>query len=244
VEIPQAKDRPISSKARIGSYQVAEAHDVVWVCLAEEPKLPIPDFPELSEGKLHAIPVQVSTGWNTSVVRMILSALDDYHFPWLHEGILGDRSRPEAPKREVGRNGRTLISSFNQIQPTNLTNYQGDGPGTGTTVVNYSMQVDMPSVLRLIKKNENGGTYLVWFAACPREINATTVFWRVLRDYDLGAEEDAKVIEMETLIQSQDIDHVCRQKPWTSPPLPVKGVDEALLAYLQWLKDLGIPTNA
>lgn len=243
LHIPQLKSGRIPANAKVATYHIAEQHDVIWICLADEPRFDIPAFPELTAEDMYAIPVQYSHPWECSVIRMILSALDDYHFPWLHQGILGDRSRPDAPEREIVQTDRQLITTFQQTQPANVTNNAERDYVKTEAVVHYTMIVDMPNVLRLTKRNEQGGAYTVWFAPMAQHYNSTPIFWRVVRNYDLGEDRDQAVIEMEQLIQSQDRRHVGKQRPWTSQPLPIKGVDDALHAYLRWLTALGIPAN-
>jgi hypothetical protein len=111
-----------------------------------------------------------------------------------------------------------------------------------TATVNYIMQVDMPNVISLVKANPRG-VYVIWFAVCPRSHQHTDVFWTVARSYDLGPESDARVLEMEYMIQSQDRPIVASQRPWASAPLPIREVDDALVEYLRWLKELGCPNT-
>jgi hypothetical protein len=100
----------------------------------------------------------------------------------------------------------------------------------------------MPNVISLVKSNPRG-VYVVWFATCPRSFRHTDVFWTVARSYDLGPGSDARVLDMESLIQSQDQPIVASQRPWASNPLPIRDVDNALVEYLHWLKELGCPNS-
>ena len=55
-----------------------------------EPALPIPDFPEFADGSYRSIKIP-SYDWSCSAARRVENFVDFSHFPWVHEGILGDR---------------------------------------------------------------------------------------------------------------------------------------------------------
>ncbi|MEL6297333.1 MAG: aromatic ring-hydroxylating dioxygenase subunit alpha [Pseudomonadota bacterium] len=246
VDIPQLPpERQIPPAARIDSYLVDVRFGLIWVCLSKEPKSPLPDFPECQAEGMHATPMQYSQPWPASVFRMVQSALDDYHFPWLHEGILGNRNQPMPPTRNITTSDHRVISKFTTEQPANVTNAQEQNSPDNAlekSTVDYEMVVDLPNIIRLIKRNE-GGTYVVCFFPTPIAFNETGIFWQVVRSYGLGSEEEKRIVELETLIQNQDKDHVGRQKMWTMRPFPIAGADDAIMAYLKGLSDLDLPSN-
>ena len=239
VEIPQLEDgQKIPKAANLDTYKTKIGHDLIWVCLDGEPENDLPVFPECDGADMALTPMQYSEPWNGSMVRMMLSVLDDYHFPWLHEGVLGTRDKPMPPKRQITWDGNTLTSAFQAFQPSNVTNAV-DGNRDGSNV-DYQMIVDMPNIIRLVKKNEDGGLYVVQFFPVPLSFDKTALFWRVARNYDVGLEGDKKIVDMEKFIQSQDRGHVGMQKPWLMPPTPIKSADDALVSYLSGLKKYGI----
>lgn len=240
VEIPQLdEERRIPGDARVKTYPVQVKHGVVWVKLEESEAADVPEIPAAKEESLHVLPMQV-TKWECSAIRMVLSALDDYHFAFLHEGVLGNRSRPQAPSRTINRYNTSLVSEFSVVQPANITNSPA-GYAKAEASVDYTMKVDIPNVISLIKRNPLG-TYVVWFATSPRSIRHTDVFWTVARSYDLEPDSDERVIKQESMIQGQDQPIVASQRPWVQTALPIRDVDDALVAYLKWLNELGCPT--
>ena len=239
VEIPQLEEgQEIPKAAHLKTYRSEISHDIVWVCLNGDPVNGIPTFPETLEDGMVTTPIQYSDPWNGSLVRMVMSVLDDYHFPWLHEGVLGTRDKPMPPKRTITWTGNELKSEFDAFQPSNVTNAI-DGEREGSNV-HYQMIVNMPNIIRLVKENEDGGKYVVQFFPQPISYEKTALFWKVSRNYDTSPEGEAKIIEMESFIQSQDRGHVGLQKPWLMPPTPIKGADDALVSYLSGLKKFGI----
>lgn len=239
VEIPQINDVcSIPKAAVVKKYQTKEQSGVLWVCLDENPKFTVPDLPEERQDGMRAIPVQINNGWCTSAVRMIMSALDDYHFPWLHKGVLGDREKPLAPERTYEVTATQLITRFKTEQPANVTNTTNASSATAN--VHYTMRVDTPNVMTLIKESPDGGKYAVWFAAKAETFDRTPVFWKVVRNYEA---DDNKVIQMENMIQGQDIPLVGSQRPWLRQPLPLRGIDTAFVKYMHMLRAHNIPTN-
>jgi vanillate O-demethylase monooxygenase subunit len=241
VEIPQLRQgRTIPGDARVACYPVVEKHGIVWTCLDPDRGQAVPEMFLGGESGLRVVDVQV-TRWDCSAVRMILSTMDDYHLAFLHEGILGDRSRPHAPERIIARDQQALVSRYSVLQPANVTN-STQSSAADISTVDYTVRVDMPNVISIVKRNP-GGVYVIWFAACPRSFRHTDVFWTVARSYDLEPQSDARVIDMEALIQSQDRPIVASQRPWVGNPLPIRDVDDALIEYMRWLKQLGCPNT-
>jgi phenylpropionate dioxygenase-like ring-hydroxylating dioxygenase large terminal subunit len=241
VEIPQLDaGRSIPAEARVRSYPAVVKHGIVWTSLDPEPGSAVPEMFVGGASDLRVLDVQV-TRWDCSAVRMILSTMDDYHLAFLHEGILGDRSHPHAPTRVITREGTALVSRYTVRQPANITN-SASGTAGDTSTVDYTTRIDMPNVISIVKRNP-AGVYVIWFAACPRSVLHTDVFWTVARSYDLDPFGDARAIETETLIQSQDQPVVASQRPWVSNPLPIRNVDDSLVEYMRWLRDLGCPNT-
>jgi phenylpropionate dioxygenase-like ring-hydroxylating dioxygenase large terminal subunit len=136
VEIPQLdRERSIPGDAKVAAYPSAVKHGILWTSLEPAPGATVPEIPSAGPQGLHLLDPQI-TRWDCSAVRMILSALDDYHFAFLHEGILGDRSRPHAPNRTITRENNALVSTFTVTQPANVTNSDEGFTGANATV-NY-----------------------------------------------------------------------------------------------------------
>ena len=101
VRIPSVPStHPIPQKACLTSYLAAERYGLIWVYLAEKPCIPIPDVPEFDDDQFRVMFRQKKT-WDSSAARAIENFFDLAHFPWVHEGILGDRNHPLAPEVNV-----------------------------------------------------------------------------------------------------------------------------------------------
>jgi vanillate O-demethylase monooxygenase subunit len=244
VDIPARRDLPIPREARVRAYHVREAYGLAWICLAEHPATEIPRFPEYGDERFHKTPLRAYPPWRASAPRVVMGALDDTHFPWVHEGVLGDRSHPEPPDHKVFREGDELVSTYTMLQPANasISGQEADGELEPVTYTNYVT----PTTIRLVKEGP-AGTYVIWHTASPLAYDKTAVFLHMARDFDLDPEHDQGYLEFEDVIQSQDRPVVESQRPWLLPPLSsrlllyIRPADLPLIAFQKWLEELGIP---
>ncbi len=162
----------------------------------------IPEFPELADPVFRPGPLRVYEPWTASAPRAVMGALDDTHFPWVHEHVLGDRSAVAAPEHKVWRDGRYLMSQYSILQPRNVTIAE-----TGGTVepeldtVTYTNFVGIPTVIRLLKDSPDGRRYAIWLGTNPIRYNCTQTFWRVARNYAFDPEHDHVYEDFEDIIR-------------------------------------------
>ena len=206
VRIPQlVAGRAIPSAAHLPAFEVEERYGLIWVCLAGDAKFPIPDFPEYADAAFRKVRLEEVESTRTSSTRMIMGTLDDTHFPWVHEGVLGDRSHPEPPDHRAWRAGNELIVQYQTEQPAGLSTGGGEsGLAPNATVkVLYTDHVGMPNVIRLVKDMAER-RYVIWLATCPVDFKTSRNFWIFARNYDLGAERDASYQAQSAHVRLQD----------------------------------------
>lgn len=250
VRIPQlVAGRKIPPTANLPSFGAVERHGLIWVCLAETATYPIPEFPEYGDPSYRKVLLEEPPA-HTSSIRMVMGTLDDTHFPWVHEGILGDRSRPEPPNHRARREGHELIVQYEMEQPrSNSTTDMSKQPAGGSNMskVFYNIHVGMPSVIRLAKTME-AGAYVIWLAASPTDYNVSTNFWVSARNYDLDPDRDAVHLAASAHVREQDKRIIESQRPWLIPPfwtqieMPMGPGDLPLMEFQKWLEELGIST--
>lgn len=244
VDIPARREAAIPREARIRRYPTREAYGILWVCLAAEPEHDIPPFPEYEDAGFHKGPLRSYGPWRASAPRVVMAALDDTHFPWVHPGILGDPAHPEAPDHEVWREGEHLVSAYTMLQPANDSVAHGEDR-EALEKVTYTNYVT-PSSIRLVKESA-AGTYVIWQASCPISWDSSLVFSCQARSFDRGEDRDPEYERLQDEIQEQDRPVVESQRPWLLPPLSsrmmlyVRPADLPLIAYQRWLEELGIP---
>ena len=243
VRIPQfPKDRQIPASAALPSFKVAEKLGLIWVCLDQNPTFDLPDFTEYDDPEFRILTLADAQPINASSIRLIMGTLDDTHFPWVHEGILGDREHPEPPDHSVKREGNVLHVDYDMLQPPSLSSGATDGNWVKSTYLN---QVHMPNVIKL-EKITPSGRYFIWQATCPVDHCHTLNFWIFARDYDKNPERDNEYLDFSRHIREQDKVILESQRPWLLPPfwsqieMPMRPGDKPLVEYQRWLEELGI----
>src|SRR5439155_280502 len=143
VLMPAHPEQKPPAKARVATFRARAAHGVVWATLGSGTG-EIPRFELFEDGKhqvLMAGPYRV----HASGPRVVENFLDVGHFPFVHEGILGDRARPEIADYEavVGPEG---------VLATGVKVYQPDPYATGQgATVTYTYRVHRPLSAACIK---------------------------------------------------------------------------------------------
>lgn len=215
VDIPARRGLPIPREARVASHRATEAYGLVWVCLAGEPKADLPDYPEFADAAFRKTAIRVYEPWRASATRIVMAALDDTHFPWVHPGTLGDPAHPEPPDHTAEVVGDRLVAAYSVDQPANVSLGSAEG-ATGLETVTYTNHV-WPTSVRLVKAAP-GGNFILFQTMQPIAHDRSRIFLQVARDFDLDPHHDATYIDFEDVIQSQDRPIVESQRPWLLPP--------------------------
>jgi phenylpropionate dioxygenase-like ring-hydroxylating dioxygenase large terminal subunit len=135
IRIPQLPPtRNIPRSANLPAFQAKERFGLIWVCIASTPKFPIPDFPEYGDATFRKITLEEPDVTRASATRMIMGTLDDTHFPWVHEGILGDPNHPEPPNHRAWRAGNELVIRYETEQPMSVITTDPESNASPATV--------------------------------------------------------------------------------------------------------------
>lgn len=247
VRIPARNELVEVMKPRIKSYAVCESVGIVWVCLDEQPRFPVPDFPEYDDENYRLIQGP-SYDWATSAPRRLENFVDFSHFAFVHDGSIGSRSRPEVDTVETWREGHILrferpaIKEPSVGQKRRMLGISGDD----WIAVANSYRVLMPHTVHLRRTFENGKHYVLFMAACPISAEKTRSFWWIVRDFGIEPEHDAFLLDFENVVLEQDRPVIESQRPKLAPivaaevrlELPVGGADAVSLAYRRWYLEL------
>lgn len=252
VDIPQlSAGREIPASARVPSYPVQERHGLIWVCLEQEPRYALPELPDLDNPAFLAGPLRDYAPWHAAAPRVIMAALDDTHGPWVHNGLVGDRSHPEPPQHRVWREGQSLKVEILMLQPNNATIAEGETDAQFREVL-ITTTVGIPNTIhfdiRAVDAHDGRRT-LIWQAVCPQSWDRTRTFWGSARNYDYDKPAfDAAFEALQDTLREQDRRIVESQRPWLLPPfwtkveLPLRPADLPLIEYHNWLDELGVST--
>lgn len=230
-------ERAIPAKARTDTFRVREQYGLVWVCLEEagEEPTPFPEFADPSYATYEA-PALVRT---CSAARQLENFMDESHFAWVHEGILGDRLHAEAPAFDVTSQGNELQFGWderpNAIHP----------PGH-----RRDYRVGLPFTVHL-RQHRHGGADVetLYFAVCPSGAHESVGFLLIARNYALPPDEEAKRRELTATVGAQDKRIVEAQRPEEVPfdlaaELHIKGPDSAAVAYRRAMAELGVVVDS
>ena len=234
VHIPAHPEQSPPAKARVTVYRATAAYGVVWATLGnsvpEQPKFDVLDAP--GHYVLMAGPYPVKA----SGPRIVENFLDVGHFPFVHEGILGDRQRPEIEDYDasIGPDG-VLATGVKVFQPDPYAT------GEGSTVT-YTYRVHRPLSASFIKHGDH--SFAMLLSVTPHDAVTSTAWMWMAMNY----EPSTDMVEFQDRIFAQDLPILESQRPELLPldlqaELHLRS-DRTAIAYRRWLRQLGVRTGA
>ncbi len=234
VRIPSIpEDHPIPKKACLTTYQVQERYGVIWVCMSDDPSTPIPEFP-LLENQTFKVVLRDRRVWHCSAARAIENFVDLAHFPWVHEGILGNRSHPRTPDIDVKRHGEELrFHYFSLPDKTHAVSFK------------RTYRLYRPFSIYLEKEESDGRNEVLAFVCTPHSAGECTRYFLAARNYEPKLSDGGKQEDVYALLTEQDRMIVENQRPEELPldlteELHLKGPDGVSLAYRKFIRELGV----
>ena len=233
VLMPAHPEQTPPAKACVKAYRAAVRHGVVWVTLGGGASS-VPTFDLMEDGR-HNVLMSGPYRVRASGPRIVENFLDVGHFPFVHEGILGDRARPEIADYEATVTPEGVLA-------TGVKVFQPDPYGTGHgSTVTYTYRVHRPLVASFIKHGEHSFGMLL--AVTPHDaVDSSAWMWQAM-DY----EPEASMIEFQDRIFAQDRPILESQRPELLPldlqaELHLRS-DRTAIAYRRWLRELGVRTG-
>lgn len=238
VQIPAHPDQPPPSRFKVNDYHVTEKFGLVWVCLGE-PEYEIPPLPEYEDEEYLSVfcgPYE----FDAFPTRAVENFLDFTHFPYVHEGVLGDRDETAVDPFEVDR-------SDDGIRADNIKVWQPDPDSSGEgKYLNYSFSSHRPfnGVFEWTPmEDDEDKHYKGWCAVQPVE-KEQSIMWSYLNmSYDPGHPVE-EIQRRQDAIISDDRPIVESQRPELLP-LDLQAElhrpsDRVSIAYRKWLRSIGI----
>jgi phenylpropionate dioxygenase-like ring-hydroxylating dioxygenase large terminal subunit len=237
VHIPARPNGVIPRRARVAAYHVAEKYGLIWVCLGT-PQIPIPEFPEYGD-PTYRITFMPPVHWKCSAARQTENFIDQAHFPWVHEGILGDRAHPESIDADIERHGEELRYEY-----TDRPNPMHPLPHRRV----YRLHRPFTIHQRKVRSGEDD-VEASYSPVCPVSAGESAGFLIIARNFRLDPVEEARRYQLDVLIQTQDQRIVEAQRPEELPidlsaELHIKGPDAVAVAYRRLLAELGVDSDA
>ena len=239
---PQRPDLSEHLRVRVRKYNAIEAYGMVWVCLEDEPRFPLPEFPQYSGESFVTVELE-NEDWRCSAPRRTENYCDASHLAWVHDGVLGDSNQPEVPDHEVWFDGRSVRMEMPFSEPAGTGKYESLGIDEEVTGV-YRWTVFMPLTVRLDMDLDAGFTYTLFFHPTPLGPKETRNFTVGACNYGYHPDKiRQEVRDFQRLVYDQDRPVVESQRPEELPEdlsyeLHLKGVDKFHLVYRRTLVDL------
>jgi phenylpropionate dioxygenase-like ring-hydroxylating dioxygenase large terminal subunit len=231
VHIPAlAPEQPVPRKARVPAYRCEERYGLVWVCL-DEPRAPIPAFPERDEPAYQTYWREYH--WQANAARIVENFMDYAHIPFVHDGSLGSRDQPyyPPPPGAVEEEGGMLRYTIE------------DHVNGGERV--YA--VLLPFTLHLVKTPADPASpdrRALFFTCSPITERETRHFIGIARNFGLDGADEA-FDQLSARVMAEDRRYVEAQRPEELPldlaaELHLRGPDTAAVAYRRALARLGV----
>jgi len=219
--------------AHANTYQVQEKYGWIWITLGN-PLHDIPTFPQWEDAtfrKIQCGPYSMSANGP----RVIENFLDVTHFPFVHQGLLGDPEYADITDYSVE-------TTADGVTAKDISVWQPDPDGTGKGArVSYTYTVMRPLTAYFVKSS-SGPRFAMYFTVTPIAERHSIAWTYVAMDY--GDESDEQVRAFEDEITYQDIPIVESQRPELLPldlqaELHLRS-DRTAIAYRKWLRELGL----
>jgi phenylpropionate dioxygenase-like ring-hydroxylating dioxygenase large terminal subunit len=234
VKIPAHPEQKPPEKARVTEYRACEAYGLVWVSLGS-PASDVPPFPEWADGSFRKV-LCGPYRYAASGPRAIENALDVAHFPYVHEGLLGDKAHAEIEDYEVEATAEGLVAK-------DISVWQPDPDGTGKGArVSYTYRVLRPLTMHFSKRH-GSSHFAIFFTVKPEEERRSMAWLWIAMDY--GVDVPASELRaFQDRVTAQDVPVVESQRPELLPldlqaELHLRS-DRTSIAYRKWLKELGL----
>jgi len=204
VRIPQnAAGSAIPSRARLGTIHADERYELIWICVADEPRAPIPDLVELDDPAFTLVH-ELMEEWDVTAVRCVDNALDVSHLSFVHGASIGDSSRPEMSDFDVERNGDRIRFTISYTAKVTEEVRRNTGLAIGSTTRTTHAELVQPLVFRGVLAYENGLKHVLYKTAAPIDDHRTLFCQFIARNDDPDEAKQIGIIEGDRVIQSED----------------------------------------
>lgn len=204
VRIPQNHaDTPIPRRAALLSVHAEDRYGLVWLCLADQPREPVPTLVEL-EDPTFTLVHEIMDVWQVCAPRCIDNGLDVSHLSFVHRSTVGLASLPELSDFTIVRDGHRLHFSVSYQAQVTEEMKRNTGLSVDTTTRTTHGELVQPLVFRGVLAYENGLQHVLYKTATPLD-DETTLFCQFIARNDHPDEERQKLLtEIDRRIQAED----------------------------------------
>ena len=234
VYIPTQPDQPPPARACVKTYQTQERYGLVWVCLGS----PEQDVPPLVEWDDPTYRRRIFNGpyhYQSSAQRAIENLLDVAHLPFVHGGMLGDRSRAVVDDYQVELHPDGITFEVGVLQADSEDSQQ-------EVLMTFNYGVVRP-LTTYFRKGPATNRLTLFLTVTPVEEEECIAWVWIVMNYAYEAPEGYFQAFFDK-VMTEDISIVESQRP-KRLPLDLQAefhlqCDRASIAYRKWLKQLGV----
>jgi len=209
--VPAQPGLAIPKKLCLQTYRAEEKYGVVWVCLGNEPRQPLPDWPELVDPALKQIQMGPEL-WKCSAPRHVENFNDLAHLSWVHVGTFGNRASTEIPKYDVEtRPGGLHFETF-----YDRYSLEGRSGGQKLERVHYIYDLTFPFYTRLQICFPDGHKFVLFNLPSPLSLRQSHIMFRMTRDFDVDGPAEP-TLELQRKVLAEDKLLVEAQRPEELP---------------------------
>jgi phenylpropionate dioxygenase-like ring-hydroxylating dioxygenase large terminal subunit len=209
--VPAQPDLAIPKKLCLKTFLVQERYGVIWVCLSGEPRLPLPDWPELEDTALKQLQLGPDL-WQCAAARHTENFTDLAHLSWLHAGTFGNRDKPEVAAYEVETTpaGLHFEADYDRYSIDQRSGAQA------LEKIHYTYDVSLPFYTRLKIAFPDGQHFILFNMPSPRSARQSNILFRMTRDFDVEGPDDI-TLDVQRGVLAEDRPIVEAQRPEKLP---------------------------
>ena len=210
-KVPAQPDAVIPRKLCLETFLAEERYGVIWVCLSGQPKLPLPDWPELEDSSLKQLQLGPDL-WKCAAARHTENFTDLAHLSWLHAGTFGNRDKPEVPAYEVEATPGCLHFEADYDRYS-IDKRSGEKE---LEKIHYTYDLTLPFYTRLKIGFPDGHHFILFNMPSPRSARQSNILFRMTRDFDVNGPDDV-TLEVQRGVLAEDRPIVEAQRPERLP---------------------------
>jgi phenylpropionate dioxygenase-like ring-hydroxylating dioxygenase large terminal subunit len=209
--VPAQADAVIPKKLCLQTVLAEERYGIVWICLSGEPRLPLPDWPELESSALKQLQLEGDL-WKCAAARHTENFNDLAHLSWVHAGTFGNRDKPEVAPYDVQEIPGGLHFEFD-YERYSIDQRDGAQPLEN---IHYTYDLTLPFYTRLKVAFPDGHNFVIFNLPSPRSARQSNVMFRMTRDFDLDGPAET-TLNMQRGVLAEDRPFVEAQRPERLP---------------------------
>jgi phenylpropionate dioxygenase-like ring-hydroxylating dioxygenase large terminal subunit len=236
---------------RVEAFQCAERYGYAWVCLSDDPLLPLPEIVEADAPENRLIP-QFYEPWQCSGLRVMENSFDNAHFSIVHAESFGVTEQPQPVRSELVplELGLKAYATVPVVNPPIQQQILNIPDSLTMREVESTWHVPFSRTLKITYPN--GLMHLIFTAATPVSDRTSQIVQFCLRndsEADASAESivafDRQVVNEDKLVlESTDYDTPVdvaaeQHMPSDQPGIIMRRQLAALIKTYEWVREDG-----